>query len=67
MWADGKPPAPSERTNCLALSLDKEKPGLTAEPCDTLRNVGVICESTGTERRLYFSLNKMKIVHNFLR
>jgi len=54
MWADGKPPAPSERTNCLALSLDREKPGLTAEPCDTLRNVGVICESTGTERRFVF-------------
>jgi len=68
MWADLKPPKPSQRTNCLALSLDKEKPGLTAEPCDTDRDIGFICESTGKESHIFLNLHtafdfldKMKI------
>lgn len=52
-WADGKAPEPSERTSCLALALDKEKPGLTAQPCNTEKDIGFICESGGSAIYLF--------------
>lgn len=62
MWADHKAPNPNQRTNCIALSLDKEKPGLTAEPWDTDKDVGFICESTGRAEHIAFLYSSFVIL-----